>query len=87
MHGNDMDVCLFMHNNDSVFTVCMCACVCKWPRMYFRVRVHIFSFTVHCTCELPVEGSDESQMGKCKSETKTATRGAEEGDVLHILQC
>lgn len=65
----------------------MHAYVCKWPCIDLRMRVQFFSFTVHCTWELPVVGTDESQMRKWKSKRKNSySRGSAKEDVLCILQ-
>lgn len=63
--------CLFIHNNDFLFPVCMHAYVCKCPCIDFRMRVHtFFPFTVQCTWELPVEETNDSQMRKWKSKKR-----------------
>lgn len=56
----------------------------------FENQGTVFSFTVHCTCELPVEGSDESKKSesKMKSRSTYSPRSAKEGgrDVLYICK-
>lgn len=72
MHGYDTHVyivlspCIILIILFCLYSMHMLVCV-KWPQIYLRMRLQMFSFTVHCTslC-LPVEGNDESKMSKSK---------------------